>query len=181
MIGAATVLAWVALQKGATAGHGDARLGVGDGAIAHPQTVALICLIVMTYVAAISFAVFSARPDASRSCQRELVDRSRLAPVCGYWSPDLGRIVLSGLALTGLRLRWGVLATASITSGLWLALHLFDGLSRTALLLPMAIALPLARHYGGSLRATIIVHVCNNAAAVALPWIYLWLGWLAWP
>ncbi|MSP88099.1 MAG: CPBP family intramembrane metalloprotease [Alphaproteobacteria bacterium] len=71
--------------------------------------------------------------------------------------------------------------TAPVTSIMWLALHLPEGMARVILLLPLTIALPLARHFGGSVRASIIVHACSNAIAVAMPWLAVWLGWLARP
>jgi hypothetical protein len=36
------------------------------------------------------------------------------------------------------------------------------------ILLPTAVLLCLARHYGGSVRASLLVHVVNNATAVAI-------------
>jgi membrane protease YdiL (CAAX protease family) len=68
-----------------------------------------------------------------------------------------------------------------VTGILFLLVHLPDGAARMALLLPAVVVLSLARHFGGSVRATIIIHALNNATAFGTPWLALWLGWLAWP
>jgi membrane protease YdiL (CAAX protease family) len=54
-----------------------------------------------------------------------------------------------------------------MTSLPWLLLH-FDSLGRMLLIVPLAIILPLARHYGGGTRASLLVHLTNNVTAAGI-------------
>lgn len=75
-----------------------------------------------------------------------------------------------GWLWTGLRRVWSPVAVSCVTGGLWLLLHLGNGLLYPLFLMPAAIMFSIIRHVGGSVRATIVAHVTNNgfAAAVAL-------------
>jgi membrane protease YdiL (CAAX protease family) len=181
-VGAEIVLIWVALQKGAVAGRGDVRLGIGDSVITRRKSVIFICVAIAAYIASILFLAFYATPQLLRQ-----------AVNVNWWIGSLGLVIsiigaplaeelfFRGWFWTGLRTSWGTLPTAAITSVMWLALHLPDGIGRVTLLLPLALALSLSRHLCGSVRAPIIVHACYNGMSVASPWIFLWFGWLAWP
>ena len=73
-----------------------------------------------------------------------------------------------GWLWTALRAHWGPFAVMLCTSLPWLALHLLDGVTRPLFLIPAAIALSLARHFCGSLRASISLHAFNNLLATGL-------------
>jgi membrane protease YdiL (CAAX protease family) len=62
----------------------------------------------------------------------------------------------------------GVWMTAGITSVLWLLLHAPEAPTRVLFLLPAAAAFSIARHRAGGVRASLAVHVVNNAMAVAM-------------
>jgi membrane protease YdiL (CAAX protease family) len=73
-----------------------------------------------------------------------------------------------GWLWTALRAHWGPFAVMLCTGLPWLALHLLDGLTRPLFLIPAAIALSLARHFCGSLRASVALHAFNNLLATGL-------------
>jgi len=73
-----------------------------------------------------------------------------------------------GWLWTALRAHWGPFAAMLCTGLPWLALHLLDGVTRPLFLIPAAIALSLARHFCGSLRASISLHAFNNLLATGL-------------
>ena len=182
MVGTATVLAWIALDRAAQDRRGDWRAGIGDGAIERPWAVALITVAMSAYAALITAGQLSASPEALRrmiGTSPFLIGVGALLLVVA--APLAEELFFRGWLWTGLRVRWGAGATAAATSALWLTLHLPDGVGRVILLVPAALALPLARQCGGSVRASIVVHACNNAAVAVTPLIALWLGWLAAP
>ncbi|HUA54410.1 MAG TPA: type II CAAX endopeptidase family protein [Candidatus Sulfotelmatobacter sp.] len=182
VIGTATILTWVALYHAASAGQGDWRVGIGDRAIARPWAIAVIALVISAYAALITFGALNASPQALRRAAgvNPILIAIGLA-LAVVVAPLAEELFFRGWLWTGLRTRWGAVASGAVTSTLWLVLHLPDGVGRMTLLVPAAIALPLARHYGRSVRASIVVHACNNATAGATPLVALWLGWLAWP
>ena len=83
-------------------------------------------------------------------------------------APVAEELFFRGWLWTALRRSWSVWPTALCTSGLWLGIHAIDGPLRVLILLPTAILLCLARHYGGSVRASLVVHIVNNATAVVI-------------
>ena len=80
-----------------------------------------------------------------------------------------------GWLWTALRQAWSVWPTAICTSTLWLAMHALEGPTRVLVLLPAATLLCLARHYGASARASLVVHVVNNATAGAIQLALMYL------
>lgn len=181
-LGSQILMVCVALRKSAAAEHGDTRAGIGNHTIIRPMVVVLICVIVMAYSAAINLGIFNAFPQAlRRAASVSWWVTSGLFLIAAIGAPLAEELFFRGWLWTGLRKKWSPLTTALVTSVMWLALHLPEGMARAILLLPLMIALPLARHFGGSVRASIIVHACNNAIAVATPWLAVWLGWLARP
>jgi membrane protease YdiL (CAAX protease family) len=83
-------------------------------------------------------------------------------------APVAEEFFFRGWLWTSLRGRWGVWPTALCTAALWLGMHALEGPVRVIILLPAAVLLSLARHYGGSVRASLLVHIVNNATAVLI-------------
>ncbi len=83
-------------------------------------------------------------------------------------APVAEELFFRGWLWTALRRSWGVWPTALCTAGLWLAVHTLDAPIRAVLLLPTAILLCLARQYGGSVRASLVLHVANNTTALGI-------------
>jgi uncharacterized protein len=80
-------------------------------------------------------------------------------------APVAEELFFRGWLWTALLRCWGVWPSALCTGGLWLAMHALDSPVRALILLPATILLSLARYYCGSVRASLLVHVANNAAA----------------
>jgi len=89
-------------------------------------------------------------------------------------APLAEELFFRGWLWTGLRQSWGPVGTGLLTGGAWLLLHLGNGLWKPLFILPSAILFSLARHYGGSVRASLWLHVATNALALLLPAIELW-------
>ena len=57
---------------------------------------------------------------------------------------------------------------AGAGNGVAAVAHADVGWTKVALVLPVAAAVSLGRHFGGSVRAGIVLHVLNNSAGIAL-------------
>jgi membrane protease YdiL (CAAX protease family) len=74
-----------------------------------------------------------------------------------------------GWLWVGLSRWWGVSVTAPVTGCLWLMAHISDGGWRRVLaLVPAMVLISLARALGGSVRASMAVHMANNAILSAV-------------
>ena len=81
-----------------------------------------------------------------------------------------------GWLWVGLRRRWGAWGTGLTTGAMFLLLHGAGEEWRLLVALaPIAVVLSLAREFGGSVRASLAVHVVNNVAVA----MCLAVGWLA--
>jgi hypothetical protein len=69
-----------------------------------------------------------------------------------------------------------VLTTACVTALPWLLLHGLDAPARIVFLIPAAVVFSLARHRGGGVLASLIVHVTNNTTAVLMQAIAVLVG-----
>jgi membrane protease YdiL (CAAX protease family) len=76
-----------------------------------------------------------------------------LAPLCE-------ELFFRGWLWSGVQKHWGPLPTAALTSTAWIASHF--SVSKVAWLLPVAVILSVARHFGRSVRASIPLHMLNN-------------------
>ncbi len=83
-------------------------------------------------------------------------------------APVAEELFFRGWLWTALRKSWRPVPTALVTSVLWLLVHWPEGWFRPVVLIPTAILLSLARHKGGSVRASLLLHVVNNAIAAGL-------------
>jgi membrane protease YdiL (CAAX protease family) len=79
--------------------------------------------------------------------------------------PVAEELCFRGWLWTGLKRHWPTLPTAAVTSFIWVIFHQSEyGIARPVLVIPMAIALSMARHLGRSVRAPIALHVIYNFA-----------------
>jgi membrane protease YdiL (CAAX protease family) len=81
-------------------------------------------------------------------------------------APLAEELFFRGWLWSALGKSWSPARTLTWTSGLWLAMHALDGTWRSVILLPTGIILGLARHYGDSVRASLLLHVMNNSIVV---------------
>jgi membrane protease YdiL (CAAX protease family) len=178
--GASIVFLWGALRQGDAASGGELKAKLGDGPISRRVVVCVICIGIAAYVALLSIGVVSANPQFfSRALGVSWSIRSLLLLLLVIVAPLAEELFFRGRFWTALRGHWGPLATGVCTAALWLAIHLPGVIGRTVLLLPLALALSFAREFTGSVRAPILIHVCNNAASGAMPLIFLSLGWVS--
>jgi membrane protease YdiL (CAAX protease family) len=174
-----TTLLLADLKQGRSAGRGNLAIGLGAGPMRRHRLIALFAGLMIAWV--IGYVMALIRFQAFNVYVATRVPAVLTLPVSG--GPILLAIMLllalavapvaeefffRGWLWTALRRSWGVWPTALCTAGLWLGIHALDGPVRALILLPTAILLSLARHYGGSVRASLLVHVVNNAAAVAI-------------
>lgn len=91
-------------------------------------------------------------------------------------APVAEEMFFRGWLWVGLRQRWGAWGTGLSTGAMFLLLHGVGGEWRLLVALaPVALLLSLAREFGGSLRASLAVHLVNNGVVAAC----LAVGWLA--
>ncbi|MDR3535688.1 MAG: CPBP family intramembrane metalloprotease [Acetobacteraceae bacterium] len=170
------VLLWASWRRARIVGGGSRCAGLGWIAVRRRWLVVVLAvalvlnvvglLVLLRYVGAElrgSTGVLLHRfTEMNASTQAALV----FLLVCG--APVTEELFFRGWLWTSLRRYWGPVPVMVCTSLLWLCAHLLDGPARPIFLIPGAIALSLARHYCGSVRASIVLHVFNNLLAVSL-------------
>jgi uncharacterized protein len=167
------------LKQGRSVGRGDLRIGLGTGPMRRRWLIAVFAGLILAWV--IAYVAILIRFQAVNAYVATRVPSVLTLPVLGgpllmaimlllavAVAPVAEELFFRGWLWTALRRSWGVWPTALCTAGLWLAIHAIDGPVRALILLPTAILLCLARHYGGSVRASLLVHVVNNVTAVAI-------------
>ncbi|WP_029005430.1 CPBP family intramembrane glutamic endopeptidase [Azorhizobium doebereinerae] len=160
---------------GRIVGSGDVWQGIGDGPILRP--LAVIAL------SAAAMAVADALDQGDVSLPLDILRQVRLAAEFGQWywrgaelllllaivvfGPMAEEMFCRGWIWVELRRSWSVPAVMLATAVPFLVLH--GPLSSHAVLgtLPIAVALTLVRHVGGSVRAPILCHMAYNAGACA--------------
>ncbi len=158
--------------------------GLGGGPIRRRRLVALLLALQLASTFGVLFLIH--RVPEIRAAARTIVPITSETASAGL-APALAEILLivllaplaeelffRGWLWTGLRQEWSPVGTALMTSGVWLFVHLDSGLWKPVFILPSAILLSLARHYGGSVRASLCLHAMNNALALLLPAIDPW-------
>jgi membrane protease YdiL (CAAX protease family) len=104
--------------------------------------------------------------------QQFVIDESSpwLSLTHGFFSvllaPLSEELFYRGWLWTGLRKHWGWLPTAALTSAAWLVGH---SAATVGWLLPVAVILSVARHYGQSVRASIALHILYNFIVLIAP------------
>lgn len=90
-------------------------------------------------------------------------------------APVAEEMFFRGWLWVGLRQRWGAWGTGLSTGAMFLLLHGVGGEWRLLVALaPVTVMLSLAREFGGSVRASLAVHLVNNgvvAAGLTLAWL----------
>jgi membrane protease YdiL (CAAX protease family) len=140
-----------------------------------------VVLIALHIVAIVWYGAYElASPEYAHSLPREwhgpLIAAATEGPflLIGYLfqniilAPVAEELMFRGWLWTELSRRWGAWPTGLITSFFWLMLHFGYGVNGVLHLWPAAVALSLARHYTGSVRATIALHCMSNARTVIL-------------
>jgi membrane protease YdiL (CAAX protease family) len=168
-----------ALGQGRAVGGGNRAIGLGAVPMRRYGLIAVFAGLMVAWVIAYVAAIIRFRtfndyvatkvpavltvPDPGSPI---LLTTMLLLAVLG--APIAEELFFRGWLWTALRRSWSVWPTALCTAGLWLAIHAIDGPLRVLILLPTAILLCLARHHGGSVRASLLVHIVNNTTAVVI-------------
>lgn len=172
------LLLWFAVRRGRRLGDGCLQAGLGWQPVRRRRIVAaLVGCAVLTPIAlaVLVIEVPGVRAFALRTGVGGLADGlgwaafAAMAVALVIGAPVAEEVFFRGWLWAGLRQSWGVLGTSAATGALFLLLHLPNGgWRRAVMLLPLTVMLSLARELGGSVRASIAVHLANNAVAVAV-------------
>lgn len=165
-------------------GQGSRAAGLGWRPVRRPRLVAGFALLMVVWVLCYIAIIIHVRPvavfisrDVPHTPVLTMEGGAALNVVrmllIAVLAPVAEELFFRGWLWTALRRSWGALPTALWTGGIWLCLHALEGAVRVPILVPAAVLLSLARHYGGSVRASLPVHFANNAAAVAIQLIAL--------
>src|ERR1700730_1558079 len=169
LIGYGTVLLGDYIQ-GRIVGHGNLRTGLGYQPISPRPIVVLMAILIAAYAIlwdVIHYVYF-----------RDLVYQQFVIYVSNPWaglSLGFGSVLLApvseellyrGWLWTGLRKHWSAVPTGVLTGMLWLGLH---SATIWVWLLPVAVILSVARHFGQSVRASIPLHMLYNFIVIISP------------
>jgi CAAX protease family protein len=181
-------LLWGALRQARRLARGDRDAGLGIRRIRHIGQVALLCVVMI--VCLLSFVLLAARIPALREFAKSVTPdimarlgeggpfavlvKVLLAVVLAPLSEEL---FFRGWFWEALQQRGHAFATVACVTALpWLLLHGLDSPARIVFLIPAAVVFSFARQQGGSVLASLAVHVTNNAAAVLLQAVAVLVG-----
>jgi membrane protease YdiL (CAAX protease family) len=171
------VLLWGAVRGARVAANGDLARGLAYRPVRRRGLIALFAVLVLTWDAAAVSALgwfvsrggqapklpsaISTMPPGFALAAIHIVFLAVLAPV-------VEELFFRGWLWSALRKTWSPGLTMTWTTGLWLGMHFMDGSLRPLILLPTGILLALARQYGDSVRASMVLHLMNNGMVVAV-------------
>jgi membrane protease YdiL (CAAX protease family) len=169
LLGYATVLLADYIQ-GRIIGHGNLRTGLGDQPISPRPIVVLMAILIAAY--ALLWDVIHYVYFRDFVYQQFIVDESIpwLSLIHVFFSvllaPLSEELFYRGWLWTGLRKHWGALPTGVLTGSVWLGLH---PATIWMWLLPVAVMLSVARHFGQSVRAPIALHMLYSFIVIISP------------
>jgi membrane protease YdiL (CAAX protease family) len=177
-----------ALWQGRRAGRGNWRAGLGLMPIRNVGPILLSCAAMIAWL--IGFialaATFPALEEFARSVTPDiLAELERGGPeilvfkvaLVAVLAPVSEELFFRGWLWEALSRRGhAVVTTSSMTAIPWLLLHGIDSPGRILFLIPAALIFSIARYKGGSVFASLAVHLTNNVAAVSMPLIGRLLG-----
>jgi membrane protease YdiL (CAAX protease family) len=163
-----------AIVRGRIIGRGDVKAGIGYEPIARRPIVALMAILISAQAAYGNILLY----QLNRDSLLEEIAIAAASPWLGLYGalrlvviePVCEEVFFRGWLWTGLRNHWGPLPTAALTGTTWLVLHLFASTATPVWLLPVAVILSIARHFGGSVRASIALHILYNSIFAISPW-----------
>ncbi len=163
-------LLFIAWRRGKVAGDGDVRRGLGMTPLRRPCLLAGLSLAIVPAV--ICWAAIMLRlavpvtsglaPVLAAAREQALMPEIALLVVAGLVAPAAEECFFRGWLWTGLRRHLDPLAVMSITSTLWLSLHMLDNPFRPLYLFPSAVFFGIARHCCDSACASLALHLVNN-------------------
>jgi membrane protease YdiL (CAAX protease family) len=176
-LGTALVLFFSSLARARTIGLGERRVGLGDAPMERLPVILALTIAMAAYAIVVAVAYYRLRPDRlSPSLSASGWLFVTWLTVVIIVSPVAEELFFRGWLWVGLQSHWSVVPTALFTGVLWAAIHIDGGLARPFLLLPVALILSAARHFGESVRAPIMLHALYNMIVLSPPWHLKWLG-----
>jgi len=171
------ILLFAAFREGRSIGGGDPWAGIGYAPIARTPIIIAIATLVAVYALLLDTITYHFKPESFGHIFKGAEINAWLGIFSAFMVvilvPTCEELFFRGWLWTGLRKHWGPLATASTTGGMWLILHLAGSFRAPIVLLPLAATLSLARHFAGSVKASIALHVLHNSTLTILPWLFL--------
>lgn len=183
-----SVLLLAAFWQGGRAAAGDHCAGLGVRPIRHGGRVALLCIVMVIWL--LTFILLAEAFPALRAFVKS-VTPDMLAGLGGggpiivvlrivlvtILAPVSEELFFRGWLWEAFRRRGHtVTMTACMTVLPWLLLHGIDSPGRIVFLIPAAVVFSLARQQGGSVLASLSVHLTNNMTAVFMQALGTWFG-----
>lgn len=173
------------VHQGLRAGAGDLRAGLGWLPVRRYWLLAALvaCVLLLGAAQVELSAVSPVVHDFLKRAVREVAGLPIGSGAYAVWfaativigAPIAEEMFFRGWLWVGLRGRWGAWRTGLTTGAAFLLLHGAGGEWRLLVALaPVAVVLSLAREFGGSMRASLAVHMMNNVVVAAC----LAAGWL---
>jgi uncharacterized protein len=166
-----------ALWQARRLGNGDWRAGIGFAPVRRKGLIAMLCLAMIAWlgIVLVLATLFPGLHEYVKSNSVEVLSElDHAGPgilalnffLIVILAPLSEELFFRGWLWEALRRRGqGIAMTMGVTAIPWLLLHGIDAPGRILILLPAAVAVSLARHLGGGIRASLTVHITNNAAA----------------
>lgn len=178
-VGGEAILLIAAFFQGRVVGQGDVWAGLGYYQASRRPVVVLMAVLIAAYAVADIFRLYEGGSQAfskelglaMSSPWLTLYDRSKSI----LFEPVVEELYFRGWLWTGLRKHWRVLPTAAFTGASFLVIHFAVSFRTPIIILPVAIILSVARHFGG-VRASIALNVLYNSIIAASPWVLKWAG-----
>lgn len=175
--GAHSVLLWATWRRAAIVGQGDRSAGLGNTVTRRRWLVPVAFVVKLGAIAGttVSMGVVLPGPPFKDPEHQVMALAWAQGPVLAVlnilWATIIAPLAeesfFRGWLWTGLRRHWSPGWTGVVTGGLWIFVHIGSGLPKMVALIPAAVLYSVVRHYCGSVRATIVLHVLNNSLAVA--------------
>jgi membrane protease YdiL (CAAX protease family) len=169
------------LWQGRRVGGGDWRAGIGANWIRRKGWVALLCVVTVGWLMTVLSlaAAIPALHDFMKSMTPEFLmsDLGEASPavmalllvLVAILAPVAEECFFRGWLWEASRRRGhAIVTTACLTAVPWLLLHGIESPGRILFLLPAAVIFSFARQMGGSVFASLTVHMTNNLSVVAV-------------
>jgi membrane protease YdiL (CAAX protease family) len=169
------ILVFTAYFRARIVGHGDVRVGLGYEPISRRPVISFMAILFGAYAILLMFVRYWAGPD--------FFSKQIIIGATSPWlsllvalqtvllAPLSEELFFRGWLWTGLRKHWGGFSTAALTSSAWIAGHFAGGAAVAFVLVPAAVILSIARHFGGSVRASLALHILYNFIIAISPWV----------
>ena len=167
----------VSWRQALRVGDGNIQAGLGEGAIRRPWLIAGLSLVQLV-LGGLALAAAQHVPSLAKHLKNAEALNGLFFDGSMWILPGLVLVVIlaplgeelffRGWLWTGLSRVWHPVPVAFVTGGLWLSLHVGNGLLYPLFLVPAAVMFSVIRHVGGSVQASIMAHVINNGLAAIL-------------